>query len=108
MTREHRMNGFALSSRPLRPAYPAAALVVLALLAACSSSGPATSANPVTAPPTVQAYSGPAPQNADVQAFKINLWQNIQAPDMCGGCHHAGGQSPERSEEHTSELQSLS
>jgi cytochrome c553 len=95
MTREHRMNGFALSSRPLRPACQAAALVVLALLAACSSSGPATSANPVTAPPTAQAYSGPAPENADVQAFKINLWQNIQSPDMCGGCHHAGGQSPE-------------
>jgi hypothetical protein len=89
------MNGFALSSRPLRSVSQAVALIVLALLAACSSSGPATSANPVTAAPTAQAYSGPAPDNADVQAFKISLWQNIQGPEMCGGCHHAGGQSPQ-------------
>ena len=52
-------------------------------LAACSSSGPATSANPVTAAPTVQAYTGPAPENADVEAFQVNLWQNIQGPTMC-------------------------
>ena len=95
MTREHRMNGFALSSHPLRRIEQAALAVVLALLAACSSSGPATSANPVTAPPTVQSYTGPAPENADVEAFQVNLWQNIQGPTMCGGCHHAGGQSPQ-------------
>jgi len=95
MTREHRMNGFALSSRPVRRVDHAAALVVLALLAACSSSGPATTSNPVTAAPTAQAYTGPAPDNADVQAFKVSLWQNIQSPTMCAGCHHAGGQSPE-------------
>jgi hypothetical protein len=95
MTREHRMNGFALSSRPLRHIEQAAALAALALLGACTSSGPATTASPVTAAPTVQAYTGPAPENADVQAFKISLWQNIEAPTMCGGCHHAGGQSPQ-------------
>jgi len=89
------MNRFALSSPRLRRARQAAALAVLVVLTACSSSGPATSANPVTAPPTVQAYAGPAPENADVQAFKINLWQNIQGADKCGGCHHAGGQSPQ-------------
>ena len=27
-------------------------------------------------------------------AFQINLWQNITPSDRCGGCHHAGGQSP--------------
>jgi hypothetical protein len=89
------MNGFGLSSPRLRHVELAAALVVLALTAACTSSGPATSANPVTAAPTVQAYSGPAPENADVQAFQVNLWQNISGPTMCGGCHHAGGQSPQ-------------
>ena len=95
MTREHRMNGFALSLHPLRRIEQAALVAVLALLAACTSSGPATSANPVTAAPTVQAYTGPAPENADVEAFQVNLWQNIQGPTMCGGCHHAGGQSPQ-------------
>jgi len=89
------MNGFALSSPRLRHVELAAALVVLALTAGCTSSGPATAANPVTAAPTVQAYSGPAPENADVQAFQVNLWQNISGPTMCGGCHHAGGQSPQ-------------
>jgi hypothetical protein len=49
----------------------------------------------VTAAPTAQAYTGPAPENADVQAFQVNLWQNIEGPTMCGGCHHAGGQSPQ-------------
>ncbi len=56
---------------------------------------PCHRANPVTAAPTAQAYTGPAPANADVLAFQINLWQNIQSPTMCGGCHHAGGQSPQ-------------
>jgi hypothetical protein len=72
-----------------------AAAALCALLGACSSSGPATSANPVTAPAAVQTYSGPAAANADVLAFQINLWQNIQSPTMCGGCHHQGGQSPQ-------------
>jgi hypothetical protein len=29
-----------------------------------------------------------------VQAFKINLWENIRPANRCGGCHHQGGQSP--------------
>ena len=95
MTREHRMNRFGLSVLRLRHIEQAAALLVLAALAGCSSSGPATTANPVTAAPSAQAYTGPAPENADVQAFKINLWQNIEGADKCGGCHHAGGQSPQ-------------
>lgn len=92
MTREHRMNRFAFIRLPLCHVAAAAAL---AALAACTGSGPATSANPITAAPTAQAYTGPAPENADVQAFKINLWQNIEGADKCGGCHHAGGQSPQ-------------
>jgi hypothetical protein len=40
-------------------------------------------------------YTGPAPASADVEAFKVNLWQNIITPTRCGGCHKAGGQSPE-------------
>ena len=43
---------------------------------------------------TANAYTGPAAGNADVQAFKINLWENIRQPNRCGGCHHEGGQSP--------------
>jgi hypothetical protein len=72
-----------------------AAAALCALLGACSSSGPATTASPVTATSAPQAYNGPAAANADVLAFQINLWQNIESPTMCGGCHHAGGQSPQ-------------
>ena len=43
---------------------------------------------------TASSYTGPAASNADVQAFKINLWENIRTSDKCGGCHHEGGQSP--------------
>ncbi|HNS27819.1 MAG TPA: LamG domain-containing protein [Steroidobacteraceae bacterium] len=67
---------------------------VLAALAACSGSGAPTEVNPVTTPPPVADYTGPAPANADVQAFRINLWENIKASNRCGSCHNAGGQSP--------------
>ena len=74
-----------------------AALALLATLAACSGGGPATTVNQQSTPPTDTAddYTGPAPANADVQAFKINLWQNIRVANRCGGCHHEGGQSPQ-------------
>src|SRR5579862_6040772 len=73
------------------------ALALLATLAACSGGGPATTVNQQSTPPTDTAddYTGPAPANADVQAFKINLWQNIRTANRCGGCHHEGGQSPQ-------------
>ncbi|MBV9345611.1 MAG: LamG domain-containing protein [Gammaproteobacteria bacterium] len=74
-----------------------AALAGLAALAACAGgSGPSTSVNQVATPPTSSAsdYTGPAPANADVQAFALNLWANIRVANRCGGCHHEGGQSP--------------
>jgi hypothetical protein len=73
----------------------AAAAVGLAVLAACSSSGGApTTVNQQTTTTTTQSYTGPPPQNADIQAFQVNLWQNIIPTNRCGGCHHQGGQSP--------------
>ena len=65
----------------------------LAALAACSG-GAATTVNPTTAPPSVADYTGPAPTTADVQSFRINLWDNIKANNRCGGCHNATGQAP--------------
>jgi len=29
-----------------------------------------------------------------VQAFMVNFWTNVTPANRCGGCHHAGGQSP--------------
>ena len=71
------------------------AVITLLALAACSG-GAATQVNQVSSAPSnsAQDYSGPAPANADVQAFKEALWQNVIPSDRCGGCHHQGGQSP--------------
>ncbi|MBS0364308.1 MAG: LamG domain-containing protein [Proteobacteria bacterium] len=84
-----------LLSRPA--ARPLALLPALlcTLLAACGG-GAGTSVNQVSTPPssTANAYTGPAPVNADVQSFKVNLWENIRVANRCGGCHHEGGQSP--------------
>jgi hypothetical protein len=45
--------------------------------------------------PTTQNYNGPAPATADVQSFKLNLWDNIHAENRCGTCHsETGGQTP--------------
>ena len=67
---------------------------LLALLAGCGG-GAKTVENPVTsggAPPT---YSGPPPATADVQSFKVNVWDNLKASNRCGQCHTQGGQAPQ-------------
>jgi hypothetical protein len=68
-----------------------------ASLSACSGgSGADIEQNPGTGNngPTSN-YSGPAPSTADVQQFKINLWDNVQANNRCGTCHSdQGGQAP--------------
>ncbi len=71
-----------------------AGVAALAALAACSGGAP-TTANPNTQVASAPTYSGPAPANADVQAFMVNLWTNIKATNRCGGCHTQGGQSPQ-------------
>lgn len=62
-----------------------------AVLTACGG-GAQTTDNPVTSvtPPTT--YNGPPPQTTDVQNFKLNVWDNIQASNRCGACHSEGGQ----------------
>jgi hypothetical protein len=81
-------------TRVARAVARGAALALLAVLTACGGGGAPVAVN--AAPPTssAQTYTGPPPANADVQAFMVNLWQNINPPNRCGGCHHAGGQSP--------------
>jgi hypothetical protein len=63
--------------------------VATLLVAGCGSgSGASTVANPSTTPPTVSNYTGPAPQTADVQRFKINVWDNLVPNNRCGTCHN--------------------
>jgi Concanavalin A-like lectin/glucanases superfamily len=63
------------------------------LLAACGG-GASTTENPPTTPPPPAGYSGPPPASQDVQAFKIHVWDNLQASNRCGQCHGTGGQTP--------------
>ena len=73
-----------------------AALALTALVAGCGAGSAQTESNPqaVTTPKTAQSYTGPAPASADVQAFVVNLWNNIQGQDRCGSCHVQGNQAP--------------
>ena len=61
------------------------------VLAACGGGGAQTTDNPITSITPPSTYSGPPPQTADVQAFKLSVWDNIQASNRCGGCHVPGG-----------------
>ncbi|HEX8757622.1 MAG TPA: LamG domain-containing protein [Steroidobacteraceae bacterium] len=70
-------------------------LLLVLGLTGCGPSGPATQVNQSTAPATQSNYTGPAPASKDVQAFQVGLWNNIRSSDRCGGCHYAGGQSPQ-------------
>ncbi|HLU04947.1 MAG TPA: LamG-like jellyroll fold domain-containing protein [Woeseiaceae bacterium] len=76
---------------------------VLALIAALGltvglngcGGGAGTTENPITGVTPPAAYSGPPPATEDVQSFKLNLWDNIQASNRCGSCHSdSGGQPP--------------
>jgi hypothetical protein len=66
------------------------ALAASFLLSACGGAGAPTAATPAQAPTSaVNAYTGPAPATADVQAFEVNLWNNIRTQNRCGQCHNA-------------------
>jgi len=68
-------------------------LLFAAGITACG--GESTEANPVTTTSSVALnYSGPVPATTDVQAFKLNLWDNLMGQDRCGSCHGNGGQAP--------------
>ncbi len=69
------------------------ALAVAWLIAGCGGGAP-TMQNPVVSPPAPAGYAGPPPASQDVQAFKLNVWDNLQASNRCGTCHGAGGQVP--------------
>jgi hypothetical protein len=69
-----------------------ASLLVLAAsiaLSACGGGAP-TTATGATAPTSqANAYTGPAPATADVQAFSVNFWANVRVQNRCGQCHNA-------------------
>jgi hypothetical protein len=68
--------------------------VLAALALAACGGGASTTENPPTTPPPPAGYTGPPPASQDVQAFKLNVWDNLQASNRCGQCHSTGGQVP--------------
>lgn len=80
----------------LRRNFLAATVILMtgAGLAACGG-GESTTANPVNSgPASTPNYSGPPPATTDVQAFKLNVWDNLQGTNRCGNCHVVGGTGP--------------
>ncbi len=85
MNTEHSMNRHQVIFAGLRALKAAAALALFAALAACSAGGAGTVVNQATSSTsTANAYTGPAPANADVQAFKVNFWENVRVSNRCG------------------------
>jgi len=70
-------------------------ICLLVLLLAGCGGGAKTVDNPVTSGGSGSTYTGPAPATADIQSFKINVWDNLKATNRCGRCHVAGQQSPQ-------------
>ncbi len=68
--------------------------VLAALALAGCGGGASTSENPPTTSPPPASYVGPPPASQDVQAFKLNVWDNLQSANRCGQCHGTGGQVP--------------
>ncbi len=64
------------------------ALALLLLQACGSGSGAPVVQNALTSAPTVSNYNGPPPATADVQAFKLALWDNLVPNNRCGSCHN--------------------
>ena len=61
---------------------------LVALQGCGSGSGASVEENPITQPPVVNNYAGPPPATADVQSFKLNVWDNLIDNNRCGGCHN--------------------
>lgn len=74
----------------------AAMAIVGGLILSGCSGGASTTQNPQTSGPGAgPSYTGPAPATDDVQAFRINFWENVRGENRCGNCHKSGGQAPQ-------------
>jgi len=69
-------------------------LFASAVLTGCGGGG-TTSLPNTSGGVTAVNYSGPPPATADVQLFKLNVWDKLIAENRCGACHSTGGQAPE-------------
>lgn len=82
--------GIAMTPATRKMRLGLAGLSILAI-AACGGGAPTTE-NPITNVTPPSTYNGPPPATAEVQAFKLNVWDNIHGSNRCGSCHKQGGQ----------------
>jgi len=64
------------------------------IIGACGGGAETTSNEQPPEAPGVQPYSGPAAQTDDIQAFRINVWENLRTDNRCSRCHVPGIQAP--------------
>ena len=91
-----RSTAWAIRERTVKPILRVSSLLpaIMAVVLAACSGGVDTATIPNAQTASAATYNGPAPTTADVQAFKVNLWQYIDTANRCGNCHKAGGQTP--------------
>ena len=69
-------------------------LFILAMLSGCGAgSGASVQEFAPSSTPEVSTYNGPAPATADVQNFRLAVWDNLVPNNRCGQCHNES-QSP--------------
>ena len=69
-------------------------LLSILALSACSGGAETQTNPPAPLAPVSQPYSGPASQTDDIQAFKLNVWENLRTDERCSRCHVSGQQAP--------------
>ncbi|HYQ71474.1 MAG TPA: LamG domain-containing protein, partial [Gammaproteobacteria bacterium] len=73
-------------------------LLIASGIAACGGAStettPPAASNTVITSSSAPVYTGPPPASTDIQAFKLNVWDNLAGQNRCGTCHGSGGQSP--------------
>ncbi len=67
---------------------------LLTLVVTACGGGADTESNPAGGSGQQSTYTGPPPEFPDVQAFRVNLWENIRGTNRCGQCHVPGTQAP--------------
>ena len=73
---------------------PGLLLLSILTLSACGG-GAEIQTNPLApVAPALQPYSGPPSQTDDIQAFKLNVWENLRTDERCSRCHVSGQQAP--------------
>ena len=76
--------------------FPGAILLLAAISLTGCGGGATNEANPGAGGGSniVTAYSGPPASSNLVQAYKLEVWDNLVATNRCGGCHGTDGQAP--------------